>query len=48
MDLEEYFNCEDIHIYNKDIVKTAMKDKGLKLEKYNYFGSIDNPHEYYF
>ncbi len=48
MDLDEYFNCEDIHIYNKDIVKTAIKDKGLKLETHNYFTNVDNQHEYYF
>jgi len=47
MDLDEYFSCEDIHIYNKDIVKTAMKDKGLKLEIHNYF-TKDKQHEYYF
>ena len=48
MDLEEYLNCEDIHIYNKNIVKTAIKDKGLKLESHKYFTNIDNQHEYYF
>ena len=48
MDLDEYFNCEDIHIYNKNIVKTAMKDKGLKLETHNYFTKVDKQHEYYF
>ena len=48
MDIDEYFNCEDIHIYNKNIVKTALKDKGLKLETHNYFTNVDNQHEYYF
>ena len=48
MDIDEYFNCEDIHIYNKNIVKTAMKNKGLKLENHNYFTNSDNQHEYYF
>jgi len=48
MDLDEYFNCEDIHIYNKNIVKTAMKNKGLVLENHNYFTNSDKQHEYYF
>jgi 8-oxo-dGTP diphosphatase len=48
MDIDEYVNCEDIHIYNKNIVKTAMKNKGLKLENHNYFTNSGNQHEYYF
>lgn len=48
MDIDEYLNSEDIHIYNKNIVKTAMKNKGLKLENHNYFTNSDNQHEYYF
>ena len=48
MDIDEYLNCEDIHIYNKNIVKTAMKNIGLKLENHNYFTNSDNQHEYYF
>ena len=48
MDIDEYFNCGDIHIYNKNIVKTAMKNKGLKLENHNYFSNSGNQHEYYF
>ena len=48
MDIDEYFNCEDIHIYNKNIVKTAMKNRGLKLENHNYFVNSNNQHEYYF
>ena len=48
MVLDEFFNCEDIHIYNKNIVKVAMKDKGLKLETHKYFTNIDDQHEYYF
>lgn len=48
MNIEEYLNCDDIHIYNKNIVKNAMKYKGLKLENSNYFGSVEHPHEYYF
>ena len=48
MDIDEFFNCEDIHIYNKNIVKAAMKNKGLKLGNHNYFTNSDNQHEYYF
>jgi 8-oxo-dGTP diphosphatase len=48
VDIDEYFNCEDIHIYNKNIVKTAMKNKGLKLGNHNYFTNSDNQDEYYF
>jgi len=48
MDLDEYFNCEDIHIYNKDIVKTAMKNMGLKLETREYFTKVNKQREYYF
>ncbi len=48
MDLDDYFNCENIHIYNKNIVKNSIKNNGLKLETHNYFTNIDNQHEYYF
>lgn len=48
LNIEEYLNCDDIHIYNKNIVKNAMKDKGLKLESSNYFRSVEYPPEYYF
>ncbi|MCP4650491.1 MAG: NUDIX domain-containing protein [PVC group bacterium] len=48
MDVDEYLNCEDVHIYNKHIVKTALKNKGLKLENYNYFGNSESNLEYYF
>lgn len=47
MDLDEYFNCEDIHTYNKNLVKTAIKNRGLKLENYDYFTNSNNQHEYY-
>jgi len=48
MELDEYFNCEEIHIYNKNIVKTAMRNRGLKLETHDYFTNVNNQHEYYF
>ena len=48
MDIDEFFNCKDIHIYNKNTVKTAIKGKGLKLETHNYFTNTSNQHEYYF
>lgn len=48
MDLEEFFSCEDIHIYNKNIVKNAMRDNGLKLEGYDYFPKKNGEREYYF
>jgi 8-oxo-dGTP diphosphatase len=48
MDIDDFFNCEDVHIYNKNILKTAMKAKGLKLENHIYFTDSNNHHEYYF
>ncbi len=48
MDLEEYFNCEEIHDYNKNLVKTAIKNKGLKLKELDYFTNSSSKHEYYF
>jgi len=40
IDLDEYFN-------HKDIVKTVMKGRGLKLGTHNYF-TKEEQHEYYF
>lgn len=48
MNIDDYFACKDIHEYNKNIVKTAVKEKGLKLKNYDYFMNADNTHEYYF
>ena len=48
IDLDEYFNDEDIHIYNKDLVKNAMKNNGLKLNLKDYFGKANSQYEYYF
>jgi len=48
MSLEEYFECEDIHEYNKNLVKTAIKDRGLKLKELDYFAKSDSKHEYCF
>ena len=48
MDLDEYFNCEEIHDYNKNLVKTAIKNRGLKLKKLDYFANSSSKHEYYF
>jgi 8-oxo-dGTP diphosphatase len=48
MSLDEYFECEDIHEYNKNLVKTAIKNRGLKLEKLDYFANSKSQHEYYF
>ena len=48
MNLDEYFTCEDIHIYNKNLVKAALKNEGLKLENHKYFADVDGQHEFYF
>ena len=48
MDIDDYFNDEEIHIYNKNLVKNAMRDRGLKRETRNYFTSVDREYEYYF
>jgi len=48
MDLDEYFNSEDIHPYNQDLVKTAIKNQGLKRESFEYFTNLDNHHENFF
>lgn len=31
IDVEEYINCKDVHVYNKIIIKSAMKNEGIKL-----------------
>ncbi len=48
MDLDEYFGSEEIHDYNKNLVKTAMKNRGLRLKELDYFSNTDSKHEYYF
>ena len=48
MDIDDYFNDDEIHIYNKNLVKNAMRNRGLKRETRNYFTSVDREYEYYF
>lgn len=48
MNIDEFFSSEEIHQYNKDIVKSAMKDEGLRSKDHEYFTGTDNRHEYYF
>lgn len=47
MDLDDYFNCNDIHLFNKNIVKTALQSKGLKRDTTQYFGKQTGNREYY-
>ncbi|MCI5144288.1 MAG: NUDIX domain-containing protein [Candidatus Electrothrix sp. AR3] len=37
IDIDEYLHCEDVHIYNKKIVATALKNGGMKLEVNDLF-----------
>ena len=48
MDIDDYFNDDEIHIYNKNLVKNAMRNRGLKLETHQYFTNVDREYEYYF
>jgi 8-oxo-dGTP diphosphatase len=48
MDIDEYFDDEDIHQYNKDIVKSAISKNGLKLGDNNYFIKENSINEYFF
>lgn len=35
IDIEEFFSYENIHPYNKEIVRAALKNEGLKIEDKN-------------
>ncbi len=48
MDLDEYFDCEEIHDYNKNLVKAAVKNRGLSRKELDYFSDTGSKREYYF
>jgi 8-oxo-dGTP diphosphatase len=48
IDIDEYFNSDDIHKYNKDIVQTAIKNEGLQLETHEYFSRPNKKYEFFF
>ncbi len=48
INVDEYLNSENIHPYNKKIVITAMKNRGIKFEVNDFFVTKNSQHEFFF
>jgi len=48
IDVNEYLNCDEVHLYNKNIVKTAILNNGLKRETNNLFLNQNSQYEFFF
>ena len=48
IDIQKYINDEDAFEYNKEIVKTALKQKGLKQKEFDSFRSTLKNYELFF
>ena len=48
IDIDEYLDSEEIHPYNKKIVKTAMQNRGIKLKMNDFFATKNTQHEFFF
>ena len=48
MAVDEYMNCNDVHPYNKKIVKTALRNDGIKLDFNDFSLRKNHQHEFYF
>ena len=48
INIDEYLNRKDIHIYNKKIVETALQNEGIKLVDNDLFSNKNNQHEFFF
>ncbi len=48
IDIQTYINDEDAFAYNKEIVKIALKQKGLKQKEFNSFRSTLKHYELFF
>jgi 8-oxo-dGTP diphosphatase len=46
--IDEYLNDEDVHEYNKKIVKNSIKIDGLKLSNDKFFTKVNANREYFF
>lgn len=48
IDLEEFLNSDEIYLFNKTIVKTAIKNNGLRFEHIDMFKGRDIDYELFF
>ncbi|MFC1859674.1 NUDIX domain-containing protein [Thermodesulfobacteriota bacterium] len=48
INIDEYLNRKDVHIYNKKIVETAIQNEGIKLVDNDLFSNKNNQHEFFF
>lgn len=48
IDIEEYINCKDVHVYNKKIIKTALQNEGIKLDASEFSLDKNKQHEFFF
>lgn len=48
IDLDEFFNHEEIYLFNKTVVKTAIKNDGLRFESLDMFKGKDIDYELFF
>lgn len=50
IDMDDFYDCEEIHLYNKTMVKTALESKGLQIKQDNFFENPnqDKSYEFFF
>ena len=48
MDLDEFLNHDEILLFNKTIVNTAIKNDGLRFEHIDMFKNRDIDYELFF
>jgi 8-oxo-dGTP diphosphatase len=48
MPIDEYMNSEDVHPYNKKIVTAAMENRGIRVERCDFFTTPNSRHELFF
>jgi len=48
IELDEFFSCEDVILYNKSLVKNAIKNNGLEISNDNFFTNPNKKYEFFF
>ncbi|MCB2184582.1 MAG: NUDIX domain-containing protein [Desulfobulbaceae bacterium] len=48
LNIDTYLKSNDVHPYNKKIVTTAIKNKGIKHEVNDFFSTQNSHHEFFF
>jgi len=48
VNIDEYFNSDEVRPYNKKLVQTAMQNEGIRLEVKDSFARINKQFEFFF